>query len=402
MAKKKKEENCFLDIAKETGGTTLNLAGSVPYFIDTGNLSLNFICSGKFFGGGVPGGRITECYGPPATSKSLLGYACLASCQRMDGIAVLLDCERAGNADFASAAGHVNPETLITYEPISIQQVQKKIIAATKAIRAHYGVEKPILFVWDSIGVTPTEREWKTVDLPENATKAQIKAAGLERPGERARASGDLLRTINPFLNEQNATLFIINQIRKNVGVMYGPKHVGAGGGEALKFYTSCRIETAIGKVIESKTGMPLGVNLRMANKKSRCFTPGIKTEGIQLFFSEGISPLGGLLSVLMQAERIEIEDKKAGTYRVKEPWANGAEVIFEANKERNDIPLEPVFACPTLLDFKNEDEAREYFSLYQGAVELATGNAIVEKPPEDEDSFISELTADDTEEEED
>lgn len=229
MAKRKNVENenvetddIFEKLKKATKAPTLDTAGKVSYFIDTGNLALNYMCSGKFATGGIPGGRITEVYGPPATSKSLLGYCCLASCQRMGGITVLLDCERAGNAEFAEKAAHLNPKKLITYEPISIEQVEKQIISATKHIRSFYGKDIPILFVWDSISVSPTEREWSETELPENPTAAQIKAVGLERPGERARACGDLLRKINPFINENNATIYVINQIRSKIGVLYG------------------------------------------------------------------------------------------------------------------------------------------------------------------------------------
>lgn len=235
MARKKQEkenldivstsDDIFSELLKTTKANTMDTAGKCPYFIDTGNLALNYMCSGRFATGGIPGGRITEVFGPPATSKSLLGYCCLASCQRLGGISVLLDCERASNAEFAEKAAHLNASRLITYEPISIEEVEKKIIAATNAIRKHYGKDIPILFVWDSIGVSPTEREWAEVGLPENPTAAQIKAVGSERPGERARAAGDLLRKINPFINENNATLYIINQIRSKIGVMFGCFH---------------------------------------------------------------------------------------------------------------------------------------------------------------------------------
>lgn len=395
---KKKNDDFISDISKATGGGVLSSAGIVPYFIDTGNLALNYICSGKFYKGGIPGGRITEVFGPPATSKSLLAYGCLASCQRAKGVAVLLDCERASNADFASAAGHVDPDKLLMYEPVSIEQVESKIINVTKAIRKHYGVEAPILFAWDSIGVTPTEREWKEVELPENPSAADIKRlGGKERPGERARAAGDLLRKINPFLNEQNATLFIINQTRKNVGVMYGPTETSAGGGEALKFYASCRLRTSIGKMISSKTGLPLGIDLKFTNKKNRSFVPGVATEGVQLFFEQGINPIGGLLSVLIAAGRIEGKTN----YTVKEPWADGKEITFKAKKEGNAIPLEVLLEAPKMLDFESAEEMREYFSLFDGALKLATGNDIVEKEVSDSDEdpdFISALKHEDEE----
>lgn len=402
---KKKTDDFLSQILKDTGGLTLDIAGKIPYYIDTGNLALNYMCSGKFTDGGIPGGRITEVFGPPATSKSLLGYCCLGATQRMGGIAILLDCERASSAEFASSAGHVDPSKLITYEPISIEKVKSKILDATKAIRQHYGKEIPILFVWDSIGVTPTEREWKETTLPENPTAAQIKAVGLERPGERARASGDFLRQINPFLNEQNATLYIINQVRQKIGVMFGSPETTAGGGKALEFYASCRLRTSAMKRIENKDGgFPVGVNLRFENKKSRSSVPGIKTEGVQLFFEHGINPLGGLLSILHALKRIK--PVSAGNFEVNPAFSDGKQFKFKASTVRNDFPVDVLYSFPSLIDLKSEEEVRQYLDVHSNAINIACNGSIVEKVVNDEGdedekapNFIEELTSSSDEE---
>ena len=360
MAKKKNEEKEEVKNTTDLDGAfkallssgkvkTLDTAGQAPYFIDTGNLALNFMCSGRYATGGLPGGRITEVFGPPGTSKSLLGYCCIASCQRKGGIAVLLDCERAGNAEFAEKAAHVNTSKLITYEPISIEAVEKQIFSATKLIRQHFSKDIPILFVWDSIGVTPTQREWSETELPDNPTVAQLKAVGVERPGERAKAASELLRKVNPFISENNATLYVINQIRSKIGVLYGSPETTAGGGQGLPFYASCRLRTNVGKNIENKNGLPLGVNLKFANKKSRNCPPGMKTEGVQLFFQNGINPLGGLLSVLIASERVV---GVRGNYVVKPEYTqDGNEYTFKASAVRNDIPYDVVLDCPKLID---------------------------------------------------
>ena len=74
MARKKvDEDNFFQDLANETGGDIVAEIDSVKYFVDSGNLAINYICSGKFMGGGVPGGKLTEIYGPSSSSKSLIG-----------------------------------------------------------------------------------------------------------------------------------------------------------------------------------------------------------------------------------------------------------------------------------------------------------------------------------------
>ena len=343
MGKKKKDDtdnrkSLFAQIADKTGGALFSDGGNVKYTIDTGSLALNYMCSGKFIGGGIAGGKITEIFGPESSAKSLVSYSLLGSCQRIGGIPVYLDCEFAGNADFAEKCGHLNPDELFTYHPETYDRVEKKVINSVKQIRENFGPDAPILIVWDSIGVTMTERELAEIELPENASKTAIKeAGGNERPGERAKAAGKTFRKLNPFLDENNATLVVINQTRANIGVMYGDPDITAGGGRALKYYASCRLAFASSKQIkDEKKDIVVGVNLIMKNRKNRHFPPHRATKGVQLYFDQGINPLGGMLSILIGAGRIETSGK--GTYKVMEPWANGQDYTFKASMERNDI----------------------------------------------------------------
>lgn len=76
------DNDFFQEFAEETDGAILDAIDSVKYFVDTGSLAINYICSGKFIGGGVPGGKLTEIYGPNSSSKSLIGTNILFGCQR--------------------------------------------------------------------------------------------------------------------------------------------------------------------------------------------------------------------------------------------------------------------------------------------------------------------------------
>jgi len=88
MAKKKigassgVDDSFFEDLAEETGGDVLDEIDSVKYFVDTGSLAINYICSGQFITGGIPGGKLTEIYGPNSSSKSLLGANILFGTQK--------------------------------------------------------------------------------------------------------------------------------------------------------------------------------------------------------------------------------------------------------------------------------------------------------------------------------
>lgn len=375
--KKNNDNDILASILSDTGGETLRSAGQVPYFVDTGNLAINYACSGKFINGGFPGGRIIEAYGPEASGKSFLGYCFMHSIQKQNGIAVLLDCERSSGSEFAERCGHVDPDSLLTYDPITLEQVEKKITIVVKAIRAKFP-NKPIGIVWDSIGVNPSNREWAETELPENPTQAQIAAAGgNERPGERAKMANKVLRSLNPFLNDQNATLYVINQVRKKIGVIYGNDETTSGGGEALKFYASLRLRCGAPKSFQDKkTKLPLGVNMSVTNKKNRHFTPGVKIENVPLFFNTGINPLGGLMDALLMAERIE-PTKGLGRYRILPEWANNEEdAVFQQTKT---APMDPnvLFKYPNLIDAKNEDQVKEYLKEWSEAIALTNSDEV-------------------------
>ena len=384
-------DEIYSSLAEECDGTLLDGLDESKYFVDTGNLSLNYICSGKFIGGGIPGGKITEIFGPPAGSKSLLGMCILHGVQKMNGFAIFLDCERAVNRDFAVKAAHVHPKHLLVYEPNTIEQSFLKIHNVLKKIRERKGPDVPIVFVYDSIGSSPCEREFRECDLPENFTKAQFeKIVGRhEQPGERARISGNELRKLVPVLNKHNATLVVINQVRTKLNVMFGSPETGAGGGKALEFATSCRLRVSpqkkIIKKLSEKFQVPLGVNVRIENKKGRSFDPFWETDNVQLYFASGINPLGGLLGILIKAERIK--PAGAGVYQVQEPWAGGKEIKFKSSQERNDVPVELLLDCPNLVDAQSKEEVESYLSTFGSAITITKAEGVAEEEISEEEA---------------
>jgi len=148
----------------------------------------------------------------------------LGATQRRGGIACVLDAERSANELFAIAAGHVDESKLVLQEPRFIEEVVGKIVNITNRVREVKGPEVPVVFVWDSITVSMTEREFKELNLSDNYSEAEFKrvVGAHEQPGERAKACGKALRKLQAFLDENNTTLFIINQTRSKIGVLYG------------------------------------------------------------------------------------------------------------------------------------------------------------------------------------
>jgi recombination protein RecA len=377
--KPSKAKSLFSEIAKKTGGEILGDIPPVKYYVDTGNLALNFINSGRFMGGGIPGGRITEIYGPSASSKTLIGTNIVRGAQALGGYAIYLDCENALNSEFAAKASHLDVDTIIRYTPETLERVFNKIHAVLRLIREK-DKDVPVVFVYDSISVSPCEREFRETTLTENYTQAEFKkkVGAKEQPGERARVCSSQLRKLNPVLANGNASLVVINQTRQKIGVLYGNPETTGGGGTALEFYASCRIRTQSQKKIENKKlGTFIGVNVKMTNKKNRSFAPFWECDGVQLFFKDGINPLGGLFGCLIKAERVAAT--KPGYYKVCEPWAGGVDHQFRASKEKGEMDLDTLLKFPSLVDAKNEQEIKDYLAIFGDAIRQTASEDVQE-----------------------
>ena len=344
---------------------------SVEYWIDTGSLAINYICSEKMIGGGVPGGRITEIIGPASVGKTLIGSHILAGVQRMGGIPVLLDEEQTFNRQFARKISKLDTDCMLSISADTLEGCFSKIYSAVRVIREKVPKTKPIVILFDSIASCPSEREWaeSSVDLL-NATQAEIKAAGAgkRQPGERASTCSRNFRILPKFLTDNNVSLVIINQFREKIAtVMYGKNTVSAGGGRALEYYGSVRLELTGNKKTKDKYDVVNGVNLRASCIKNKCATPFKTVSGVHLLFSKGINPFGGLLQILIQTERIS---GSKGNYDVLEPYANGKVIKFKSSLERNDVPIDVLLACPKLIDAESETQVQQYIDMYGLAID--------------------------------
>jgi len=380
MAKKKITDASVVDIdaayaaiAEKTGGDTLDCLEDIKFFIDTGNLSINYSCSGRYIKGGIPGNRITEAYGPEASGKSLIASNCLFGVQQIDGWAVILDCENATNADFMKKISHLNLKRVIRYAPSSLERAFRQIHTTTKEIRdkeKELGIErKPILFVFDSLTVPPCERELRENKLPMDYNPAQWKTivGRQEQPGERAKVISAEMRKLQAMVVENDVTVYLINQTRDKIGVMYGNPETTPGG-NAVKFYASLRMRTSAKKKIEHKNLEKFsGINMQVKNVKNRSCRPFIVADDIKLYFDDGVDPLSGLLNCLISDERITGK----GTYSVAEKYLTAGlpEYKFKAKKADNRVPIQVLLDCPKLIDAETEAEVQEYLDRWGGGL---------------------------------
>jgi len=383
MAKKTKEivmaENeldMFKTLSKDVGGDLLDELDNCPGFIDTGIIALNYIISERFIGGGFPIGAMAEVSGESATGKSLLGTNFLRGCQTYGGIPVFHDAEHAVSKNFAIKASHVDPKKLIVTDCDTLEGSFNRIHKVIRQVRGPAAVpkERPLCIVYDSIAVSPSLREFAqtTLDM-EEATKTQIKeaGAGVEKPGERARICSSELRKLMPIVKETHTAILFVNQLRKKIGVMYGPDTTEAGGGEALKYYCSTRIRMHSYKQLKDGNERTIGMNVTFKCTKSRFTGAHKEAKNVHLFYDKGIDPFGGLLDVLLQAGRLI--QGSAGNYTVAEPWAGGQTIKFKANKEQNTVPVQTLLECPALIDATGTEQVQYYIDTFGAANDAVT-----------------------------
>ena len=399
MAKKKVATNetniddLYTDIASETGGDVLENLETVDFFIDTGNLSVNYSCSGKFMNGGIPGGRITEAFGPEASGKSLFASNVLYGAQRMDAWCILLDCENASNGEFMERVSHLNLKRVLRYTPSSLERAFRQIHVVSNRIRekekemakasGSKKVEhKPIVVIFDSLTVPPCERELRENQLPLDFSVAEWKklVGAKEQPGERAKVISAAMRKLQAESVKLNITCYIINQTRDKIGVMYGNPETTPGG-NAMKFYASLRFRTQSKKKIEHKDlGIFSGINLQVKNVKNRTFRPFVVADDVRLYFDEGIDPISGLLIPLLQEERII--QKTGGNYEVvADCLPDGQDAYkFKCRKADNRIPLKVLLDCPKLIDAVDAAQVQSYMDVWGGGLAATESGAYGEK----------------------
>jgi RecA/RadA recombinase len=157
MAKKKTTENNEIDydlIADELGADVLGKSNSVKNWIDTGNLSLNFLCSGKFVGGGIPSGKMIEIFGNSSSCKTLFALNILSGVQKAGGFCAFLDAEGTLSKEFAEKAAHVDPNQVLVVPPTKVPTLErcfKEMHRIIRKVSERYGSSRPIVIVYDSI-----------------------------------------------------------------------------------------------------------------------------------------------------------------------------------------------------------------------------------------------------------
>lgn len=256
-------------------------------FVSTNCLSLD-----RVLGGGLPKGRIIEMFGLPSSGKSVLSTYLMAQIQKAGGRAVLIDAEYAFSPEFAEKIG-VNTKELIVSQPTSGEEALD-IVAKL--------VEQPFngIIVVDSVASL----------VPKAELEGQI---GDQSMALQARMLSQGLRMLTGPVAKSGAIVVFINQLRDKVGVFYGNKSVSPGG-NALKFYSSVRLEIRKGKNItdgEDESGEVKGNWIKVIAAKNKVGVPFKECE-LELTYEQGLDKVGDLIDTAVKSGVIK---RQGNTY---------------------------------------------------------------------------------------
>ncbi len=293
--KRKVLEMALSQIEKSFGkGAIMRMGESARIAIETiptGSLSLDVA-----LGGGVPKGRIIEIFGPESAGKTTLALHILSEMQKTGGQAAFIDAEHALDPDYARRIG-VDVDNLLISQPDSGEQA----LEIVQTLVASNAVD---IIVIDSVAaLTP---------------RAEIEGEmGDAQMGAQARLMSQAMRKLTALIGKSRTTVIFLNQLRMKIGVMFGNPETTPGG-NALKFYSSVRLEIRAAGKLEEGTGDDkkfIGIRSRVKIVKNKV-APPFKIAEFDILYATGISFTGDVLDL---ATKYEIITKSGAFYSYNE-----------------------------------------------------------------------------------
>ena len=324
MTKKQKEkelhisalENTLSAIKTKFGEGAIMKLGDHPKVnidaVSTGSIGLDHALGV----GGLPRGRIVEIFGPESSGKTTLSLHVIAEAQKKGGICAFIDAEHAMDPEYTKKLG-VNIDELLISQPDTGEQALE---IAESLVRSG----KIDVIVIDSVAAL----------TPKDEIEGEM---GAHHVGKQARLMSQALRKLTAIVAKSKTIVIFINQIRMQIGVMFGNPETTPGG-KALKFYTSVRID--VRRIAQIKKGDEvIGARTRAKVVKNKVAAP-FKAEEFDFIHGEGISREGEMLAL---GEKFGIIEKSGSSYAFGEEklgrgYDAARQMLKENVKVRNDI----------------------------------------------------------------
>jgi len=285
-------ELALAQIEKQFGkGSIMKLGAHVKAnveIIPTGALTLDLALGV----GGLPRGRVIEIFGPESSGKTTLSLHVIAEAQKKGGICAFVDAEHALDPEYARRIGVKLPELLIS-QPDTGEQALEIVESLVRAGSVD-------VIVVDSVAAL----------TPKDEIEGDMGSAQM---GKQARLMSQALRKLTAITAKSKTIIIFINQIRMQIGVMFGNPETTTGG-KALKFYTSVRLD--IRRIAQIKKGEEIvGGRVRVKVVKNKVAAP-FKTTEFDLLYNEGISREGELIAL---GEKYGVIEKSGTSYKYGE-----------------------------------------------------------------------------------
>lgn len=238
--------------------------------------------------GGMPRGRIVEIFGPESSGKTTLALHVVSQAQKKEGVCAYIDAEHAMDPEYAKKLG-VNIDELLISQPDTGEQALEIVESLVRS-------GKIDVIVIDSVAAL----------TPKDEIEGDM---GAYHVGKQARLMSQALRKLTALVGKTKTVVIFINQIRMQIGVMFGNPETTPGG-KALKFYTSVRLD--IRRIASIKKGEEIvGSRTRVKVVKNKVASPFKQTE-FDIIYNEGISREGEIIAL---AEKMEIMTKSGSSY---------------------------------------------------------------------------------------
>jgi len=331
MAKKKKDQDLASILAEELNKNSNQdqvaffldqegAATNVEDWISFGSATLDVAVSNRPHGG-APVGRIVEITGLEQSGKSLLSAHLLASTQKKDGVAVLIDTETAVNREFMEAIG-VDVSNLLYVSADSVEQVFEVMETIIENVRKS-DKDRIVTIVVDSVAAASTMSE----------ISADYGKDGYAT--DKAIIISKAMRKITNMIGRQKILLVFTNQLRQKMNAMPFSDPWTTSGGKAIQFHASVRLRLSNKGKIKAKVhgkDRVIGMNVQAVVTKNRMGPPQRVAE-FQIYFDRGIDDYGSWLKVLKDHKMI----KQGGAWYTYVQESTGEELKFQS-KDFHDM----------------------------------------------------------------
>lgn len=286
-------ERALSDIKTKFGDDSIMMLGATPKVdvnaIPTGSIGVDWALGI----GGLPRGRIIEIFGPESSGKTTLSLHVIAEAQKKGGICAFIDAEHAVDPEYAKKIG-VDIGSLLISQPDTGEQALEIVESLVRS-------GKIDVIVIDSVAAL----------TPKDEIEGDM---GAQHVGKQARLMSQALRKLTAIVSKTKTVVIFINQIRMQIGVMFGNPETTPGG-KALKFYTSVRID--IRRIAQIKKGEEtMGGRHRVKIVKNKVAAPFRAVE-FDMLYGEGISKEGEALAL---GEKLGfVEKSSGGSYAIGE-----------------------------------------------------------------------------------